>query len=197
MANKLAGQRAKFSRARAIFYSSDEEQKRQRAIQLMAEVLADAPLSGFSETDVTQGEDVPAPVRERAPADASASRGSEDDADTLINALAETVDISDVLGLGQGHEWVYCYGYACAPDRLKIGCTTGDVVARIAAQISTATPDRPVLKVRIATHDCHALERVLHGILRLRQRKVDGAGAEWFVATREEVVAIYKSAVSF
>ena len=42
LANKLAGQRAKFSRARAVFYSASDEVHRQRAAQLMAEVLAEA-----------------------------------------------------------------------------------------------------------------------------------------------------------
>jgi hypothetical protein len=59
MANKLAGQRAKFSRARAIFYSTSDEAQRHRATQLMAEVLAEAPANRFTEDDVTQGEDVP------------------------------------------------------------------------------------------------------------------------------------------
>ena len=59
MANKLAGQRAKFSRARAIYYTASDEKQRQRAVQLMAEVLAEAPSNDFSENDVTQGEDVP------------------------------------------------------------------------------------------------------------------------------------------
>jgi hypothetical protein len=43
MANKLAGQRAKLSRARVIFYSPSDDPQRQRAAKLMAEVLADAP----------------------------------------------------------------------------------------------------------------------------------------------------------
>lgn len=63
MANKLAGQRAKFSRALADYRSSDEESRRSRAVQLMAEVLADAPDNGFTEDQVTQGADVPDEVR--------------------------------------------------------------------------------------------------------------------------------------
>ena len=33
---------------------------------------------------------------------------------------------------------LYAYGYACAPDRLKIGLTEGDTVDRIAAQLVLA-----------------------------------------------------------
>ena len=66
MANKLAGQRAKFSRARAIFYSAGDDGQRRRAAELMAEVLAEAPANGFTEDAVTQGEDVPDEVRQLA-----------------------------------------------------------------------------------------------------------------------------------
>ena len=95
--------------------------------------------------------------------------------------------------IGEGDETVYSYGYRCAPDRLKIGSCAGDVIARVAAQISTGTPDKPVLLLTIRTHDCRALERVLHGIFRLKKKRVIGAGAEWFLATRDEVIAAYES----
>ena len=63
LANKLAGQRAKFSRARAIYTTSDEGQRR-RAAELIAEVLAEAPGNGFAEAEVTQGENVPGEARD-------------------------------------------------------------------------------------------------------------------------------------
>jgi hypothetical protein len=155
----------------------------------MAEVLAEAPANGFSEGDVTQGEDVPSEARGLA---ATVSPGSEENPEELINDLRLSVEISSVSELGQGEQFVYAYGYPCAPDRLKLGSCAGDVVARIAAQISTGTPDKPVLLLKIATHDCRALERALHAIFRLKGRQVNGAGAEWFVATPEEVVAAYE-----
>jgi T5orf172 domain len=192
MANKLAGQRAKFSRARAIFYTSGDEKQRQRAAQLMAEVLAEAPANGFSEGDVTQGEDVPSEARGLA---TRVSPGSDESPEELINELRLSVEISSVRELGQGEQFVYAYGYSCAPDRLKLGSCAGDVVARIAAQISTGTPDKPALLLKIATHDCRALERALHAIFRLKGRHVAGAGAEWFIATPEEVVAAYERVI--
>lgn len=196
MANKLAGQRAKFSRARALFYSSTDDAQCARAAELMAEVLAEAPLNGFSEADVTQGEDVPDEARHLAAGMPARSVEDQDDPDELVAALQTTVDTSDAIEIGQGAESVYAYGYRCAPDRLKIGSCAGDVVARIAAQIGTGTPDKPVLLLHIRTHDCRALERALHGMLRLKGRKIEGAGAEWFLATRDEVIAAYERATA-
>jgi len=192
MANKLAGQRAKFSRARAIFYSTSDEGQRNRAAQLMAEVLAEAPANGFAEDEVTQGEDVPDDVRQLSARMPEAARNSDDDPDALVAELQSTVDVEDVREIGQGQEFVYAYGYRCAPDRLKIGSCAGEVVARIAAQIGTGTPDKPALLLRIRTHDCRALERTLHGMFRLKGKQVAGAGAEWFIATRDEVAAAYE-----
>lgn len=192
MANKLAGQRAKFSRARAIYYTSTDEMQRQRAVRLMAEVLADAPANGFSEEDVTQGEDAPSEVRAFA---TTISGASNDKAEALTDELPLSVDITRVRELGEGEEFVYAYGYACAPDRLKLGSCAGDVVARIGAQISTGTPDKPLLVLKIATHDCRALERALHAIFRLKGRQIAGAGAEWFKVTTQEVVAAYERVI--
>lgn len=189
MANKLTRQRAKFSRARAIYYTTDDQAQRRRAAELMAQVLADAPANGFTETDVTQGEDVPAETRELV--GMVAPSASDNDPDRLLAALQTTSDTSMARRFGEGSETVYAYGYGCTPDRLKIGLCTGDPVARIAAQISTGTPDKPVLLVEMKTHDCRALERALHAVFRLKGRRVAGAGAEWFIATPEEVVDAY------
>jgi hypothetical protein len=196
VANKLAGQRAKFSRARAIFYSAGDEAQRDRAAQLMAEVLVEAPVNGFSEEQVTQSADVPDVARQLAAGLVPASRPSQESDDELVSKLQEIVDTSDLVEIGSGPEAVYAYGYRCAPDRLKIGSCSGEVVARVAAQIGTSTPDKPVLLLRIATHDCRALERVLHGVLRLQGKRVSGAGAEWFITSRDDVAVIYERVVA-
>lgn len=121
----------------------------------------------------------------------SGARG--EDADVLVGELVDgpsgAVDVSDCTVLGEGAETVYAYGYRCAPDRLKIGSCRGDAASRVANQIATGTPDRPVLFLEIRTHDCRALERVLHGLFRLQGRKIEGAGAEWFLVSRDEVIA--------
>ena len=54
----------------------------------------------------------------------------------------------------------------------------------------------PVLLLRIRTHDCRALERTLHGMIRLKGKQIAGAGAEWFLATRDEVVAAHEKVVA-
>ena len=71
-------------------------------------------------------------------------------------------DIANVKRIGEGEEIVYGYGYACSPDRLKVGSTELDTVQRIAAQIGTSTPDKLVLVVEIRTNHCRALERAIH-----------------------------------
>ncbi len=115
----------------------------------------------------------------------------DDHDDELIGKVREVLDTSEMIELGEGDQFVYAYGYRCAPDRLKIGSYMGDVFARVAAQIGTGTPDRPTLFLAIKTHDCRALERALHGIFRLKGKHVSGAGVEWFRTTRDEVANMY------
>jgi T5orf172 domain len=87
---------------------------------------------------------------------------------------------------------VYAYGYRCCEDRLKVGFTEGNTVQRIAAQIGTSTPDKPVLLIEIKTDQCRALERAILATLETRGRKIPGGGAEWFKASRDEILAIYQ-----
>ena len=195
MAHKLAGQRAKFSRARAMSYTSSDDTQRRRAVRLMAEVLVEAPANSFTEEMVTQSEDVPNEVRQLVSSMNLPSEASDDDDEELVDELQETVDTTDLREIGEGDQFVYSYGYRCAPDRMKIGSCTGDAVARVAAQISTGTPDRPTLFLVIKTHDCRALERALHGIFRLRGAQVSGAGAEWFITTRDDIINVHRSIV--
>jgi len=101
--------------------------------------------------------------------------GSEFSETQALYAVEEAADTSDVVRLGDGQSVVYAYGYRCAPDRLKVGLTTGDTVQRIVAQISTGTPDKPTLVLEIRSHDCSSLERALHAVLEYRGAKVVGA----------------------
>ncbi|SDG29919.1 T5orf172 domain-containing protein [Limimonas halophila] len=189
MPTKLAGQRAKFSRARSQYFTALDEAEQHRAAEKMAEVLADASANGFSEPDVTQGEDVPAQARDLV---RHVEPGEEETDEEAIQAAEAAVDRSGCKTIGTGPECVYAYGYACAQDRLKVGSSTGDVISRVASQIHTSTPDRPHLVLMIQTHDARALERSIHGILRLHGRKVPGAGAEWFFVSPRELEAIYE-----
>ena len=109
-----------------------------------------------------------------------------------IRTVEETVDTSDVTRIGEGTGVVYAYGYRCCEDRLKVGFTEANTVQRIAAQISTSTPDKPVLLIEIRSDQCRALERAIQATLETRGRKIAGGGAEWFKASRDEVLAIYR-----
>jgi len=94
--------------------------------------------------------------------------------------IVESVDISDNVTIGDGLYTVYAYGYACSPDRLKVGSTEKDPIQRIAQQIGTSTPDKPRLYISIKTDKCRALERAIQLVLDVRGRKVEGGGDEWF-----------------
>jgi hypothetical protein len=159
----------------------------------MAKTIAAAPANGFTIEEVTQGQSYPADEVAKYVNDPIAVASEpEISEDSALKSLASTVDTSDVIRDGQGRGALYAYGYRCAPDRLKIGITDNDTVQRIAAQISTGTPDRPVLLVEIKSDVPRALERAMHGILEARDKKVSGGGAEWFRTTREEVLEIYR-----
>jgi hypothetical protein len=101
-------------------------------------------------------------------------------------------DCSRPLRLGEGSGFLYAYGYGCAPDRLKIGMTTTDTVQHIAAQISTGTLDKPLLKLEIKTARPSKLEDAIHAVLDYRGRRVTGGGKEWFLTSRDELIDIYK-----
>src|SRR5438067_11187454 len=145
MANKLAGQKAKFVKARANYYTSDDEPVKTRAIRLMAEVLAWASQARVSEAEVTQGYEFPEEVRRASLPLGTAGDISDAEADRYEQEIKTVVDATNFQEFGSGTQAVYAYGYACAPDRLKVGRSDGDVITRIAGQISTSTPGKPVL----------------------------------------------------
>ena len=87
---------------------------------------------------------------------------------------------------------MYAYGYHCCPERLKVGSTEVDTVQRIAAQINTSTPAKPVLFLEIKTNGCRVFERAIQAVLEARGQKISGGGAEWFTTSRDEILAIYK-----
>jgi hypothetical protein len=192
MANKLAGQRAKFTKALQDFNTTDDETVRARAVARMAHALRDGPTFGFGEDDVTQGQDVPAAVVDELRAGVVTAAVAAEDDDALVAEVATTVDTRELCEFGTGRSCVYAYGYACAPDRLKIGRADGDAVARVAARITTSTPDKPRLVAVFHTDDAGALERGLHAWFQLRERRLEGGGREWFQVTTDEVVDAYR-----
>jgi hypothetical protein len=189
----LAGQRAQFTWALRQYNLAEDAERQAFYARRMAKYIAGAPGNGFAVEQVTQGQLYPEAEVERYLGEATTDLGPDLSEGQALREVAEAVDVSDVIRLGEGATIVYAYGYRCAPDRSKIGLTVGDTVQRIAAQISTGTPDKPVLLLEIRTHDCSSLERAIHAILEYRGTKIPGAGQEWFKASREEVVALYRS----
>jgi hypothetical protein len=161
----------------------------------MARYIAAAPSNDPTKEQVTQGQLYPVAEVEQYLSDASVNTDPGISEGQALEEVKEAVDVSDVVRLGDGSAVVYAYGYRCAPDRLKVGLTEGDTVQRIAAQVSTGTPDRPALLLEIKTHSCSSLERAIHAILEHRGRKIEDGGKEWFRTTRDEVVTIYKSII--
>jgi hypothetical protein len=189
----LPGQRAQFTWALNQYNLAEDADRKAYFAKRMAKYIAAAPANGFTVEQVTQGQLYPtAEVAQYLPTASSDNDPGISEADAL-NEIAKAVDTSDVIRFGQGPKTVYAYGYRCAPDRLKIGLTEGDAVERIAAQISTGTPDQPVLLLEIKTHDCSSLERAIHATLEYRGSKIKGGGKEWFKTDRDAIVAIYKS----
>ena len=191
----LAGQRAQFTWAFNQYNLAETAEQRAYFAQRMAKYIANAPVNGFTVDQITQGQLYPeaevAQYLASAAADPDEVPGISEG--SAIEAVNEMVDTADVLQLGSGPKVVYAYGYKCCPDRLKIGLTEGDAAQRIAKQITTSTPDKPVLVLEIKTHDCSSLERAIHSTLQYRGGRIAGGGTEWFKTTREEVVAIYHS----
>jgi hypothetical protein len=189
----LPGQRASFTWALRQYNLAEDAERKTHYAKLMAKYIAAAPANGFTIEQVTQEQLYPV-------ADVAQYLGTAHTDDEpgisegqAIREVNEAVDTTDVVRLGAGSMVVYAYEYRCAPDRLKIGLTEGDAVQRIAAQISTGTPDKPVLVLEIRTHDCGSLERAIHATLEYRGFKITGGGKEWFKTTRDEIVAIYEA----
>jgi len=191
----LAGQRAQFTWALNQYNLAENAEKQTLYAQGMAKCIAAAPANGFTVDQVTQSQMYPTAEVGQHLHGISPDAGPEINEAQALHAVEEAVDTSDVVRLGEGQSVVYAYGYRCAPDRLKVGLTTGDTVQRIVAQISTGTPDKPALLLEIRTHDCGSLERAVHAILEHRGAKVAGAGKEWFKTSRDEIVAIYRSII--
>jgi hypothetical protein len=188
----LAGQRAQFTWALNQYNLAEDPEKQAHFAKVMAKYIANAPVNGFTVEQVTQGQLYPAAdvAQYLATVGSDAEPGISDN--EALKKIAEAVDTSDVLRLGEGDKFVYAFGYRCAPDRLKIGLTKNDPVERVFAQINSSTPDKPVLFLEIKTHDCNSLERALHAILTYRGSKTSGGGTEWFKTTRDEIVSLYK-----
>jgi hypothetical protein len=75
----------------------------------------------------------------------------------------------------------------------KIGRTDRDPLQRVLSQASTALPEKPHISLIVKTDVASHLEAALHGILTVRNRRIDSApGTEWFLTSPDEVLEIVK-----
>lgn len=187
----LAGQRAQFTWALNQHNLSEDAETRTKFARRMAKYIAAAPANGFTVSEVTAGQSYPAEVGQyvNEPGIGDEPGITEEQA---VKTIEESVDAGDVLRAGEGTGVVYGYGYRCCMDRIKVGSTTAGAVERIAQQINTSTPDKPVLLVEIRSDRCRALERAIQATLETRGCKITGGGTEWFRASRDDVLAIYQ-----
>lgn len=187
----LPGQRAEFTYCLNKYNIAEDAETRARFVEKMAQRIKIARENGFTIEQVTQGQTYPKAEVEQYLNQNDPQPSSEGDEQEAIRVVQQIVDTSEVMRLGEGLGIVYAYGYRCANDRLKIGSTENDTVQRIAAQIGTSTPDKPVLYLEIKTDNCRALERAIQATLEARGKKIVGGGAEWFITSRDEIEAIY------
>jgi hypothetical protein len=192
MATKLAGQKAKYTKALVEYNSTEDDARRQNAQRQMSEVVLEAPQNGFTVAEVTGGKEIPSEIQRLIDNGISLPISPAEDPEQLVKQLERKVDTSDLQEEGNGEQFVYAYGYRCAPDRLKINRCEGDVIGCVTSQFHTSTPDKPTLFLVIRTSDCRALEMAMHGLLRLKQRKVVGGGDEWYLTTRDELLEIHR-----
>ena len=180
----LSGQRTQFTWALNEYNKTDDPDQRGRFVRHMATAIRNALEAGFTKDQITREKSYPAEDVDKALADTVPS--SDDVVATKLRPRKRhrtpLIPMASDEG-GSGDGVVYAYGYRCAPDRLKIGCTIGDTIDRIAAQIGTSTPDKPVLYLEFRTSKCRALERAVHAILDYRGKKIKGGGDEWFLTT--------------
>lgn len=158
----------------------------------MAKYIVAAPSYGATADQITRDKNYPAAEVAQYLNDPDIAAGPDISEEQALRSVEAAIDVSNVKHIGEGEGVVYAYGYACCPDRLKVGSTELDTVQRIAAQIGTSTPDKPVLFLEIRTNRCRALERAIQATLEARECKISGGGAEWFKTNRDEVVAIYR-----
>ncbi|MDE0085978.1 MAG: GIY-YIG nuclease family protein [Candidatus Poribacteria bacterium] len=157
-------------------------------ISLRKEGLADNPERGYwSFLTTTESED---PKMIEKPQRQVATSG------------VENIAPERTIGSGKGSVYLYYYPkYQESAEskgkkvwECKIGKTIhGKPQARIGEQ-TTGLPESPKIGLHIKTDRYEKIERILHDILKVRGRYVDGApGKEWFLTSPSEVEEIYKS----
>lgn len=105
------------------------------------------------------------------------------------------------LGSGTGAVYVYYFPrdkkFAESEKKsvwqCKIGMTESDVGSRVKRQMTAAIYEKPEIGLEIRTDNPRCLEKAIHAILELKDRKIDTSGKanEWFLTSPNEVMIIY------
>lgn len=175
--DKKRGQRMLLTKWSRIYHGSDSDSEKELAAQKIADVFAWAGSVGLAPHEIAEDQDLPPRAFEIFQAgDANPHFPSDQELREAETEVVSAVDFNRAARYGRGAGCVYTHGYACLPDRLKIGRSANDPVTRIASQINSSTPDRPVLYLVIQTYDPGPLERLLHNALILRKQKSPAEG---------------------
>lgn len=119
----LTGQRAQFTWALNQYNLSEDPETRTKFARRMVKYVAAAPANGFTESEVTAGQNHPAEVDQyvNEPGIGDEPGITEEPA---VKIIEESVDTRDALRAGEGAGAVYGYRYRCCMDRIKVGPTT-------------------------------------------------------------------------
>lgn len=105
------------------------------------------------------------------------------------------------IGTGNGAVYLYYYprdkklGQSNSKQiwECKVGMTESSVNSRVKSQSTTNIYESPEIGLIIQTNTPRELEKVIHGILEMKGRRVEtsGNGKEWFMTSPTEVAGIY------
>src|ERR1700758_4639724 len=126
----LSTHRQNFSWARNEYNKTDDLDTQTKYTQFMAKYLAEGKADGFTVEQITQGNSYPAQV-DRLSSGIDLQTLPSINEEQVKKQIEEAVNSAAVVRIGEGEAAVYAYGYACCPDRLKVGYATGDVLQRI------------------------------------------------------------------
>lgn len=106
------------------------------------------------------------------------------------------------IGFGKSSVYVYYYDSYKELAELKgnksweckVGRTDVDPISRILGQAGTCYPEFPHVALIIYCEDSSLLEKVIHSVLKFKNRWLENApGKEWFITSPEEIEDIFVS----
>lgn len=133
----LAGQRAQFTWALNQYNLAEDPETRTHFAKRMAKYISAAPNYGATADEIIRDKNYPAAEVAQYVNDPSIAAEPDISEEQALRTVEAAVEVSDVKRIGEGEGIVYAYGYACCPDRLKVGSTETDAVQRITTQIGT------------------------------------------------------------